>query len=78
MNPRFLWPKGIAVVALLTGFAVWADEALPPGDEAAPTPQQEISAEISAGIHESLTGVTPEITLPAIDVRPPTPVAVGG
>jgi hypothetical protein len=42
------------------------------------TPQQEIGAELSAGSRDSLNGVTPEITLPAIDVQPPAPVAIGG
>jgi hypothetical protein len=71
---------GIAAVALSTGFAAAADETSPSpvaSDSLLP-PQQEIGAELSAGIRDSLNGVTPEITLPAIDVRPPAPVAIGG
>jgi hypothetical protein len=67
---------GIAAVALSTGFAAAADETSP--SDSLLTPQQEIGAELSAGIRDSLNGVTPEITLPPIDVQPPAPVAVGG
>ena len=78
MNTRTHWLTGIAVIALSTGFAAAAEEALPQASDAVPTPQQAIGAELSAGIRESLNGVTPEITLPAIDVRPPAPVTIGG
>ncbi len=78
MNTRSLWLYGIAAGALLTGFVAAADETSPLASDSRPTPQQEIAAELSAGIRESLNGVTPEITLPAIDVRPPAPVVIGG
>ena len=78
MNTRSHWFYGIAAVALSTGFTAAADETLPGASDSLLTPQQEISAELSAGIRDSLNGVTPEITLPAIDVRPPAPVAIGG
>jgi hypothetical protein len=68
---------GIAAVALLAGFAAAAEESLPPAADSQPTPQQQLGAELSAGIRASLQGVTPEITLPAIDVRPPAPVMIG-
>ncbi len=69
---------GIVAAALLTGFTAAAEETAPLAAEPARTPQQEIGAELSAGIRASLHGVTPEITLPAIDVQPPAPVVVGG
>ncbi len=78
MNTRSRWLYGIAAVALLTGFAAAANETAPLASDSPLTPQQEIGAELSAGIRDSLNGVTPEITLPAIDVRPPAPVAIGG
>ena len=77
MNTRPRWLQGIAAVALLTGFAATAEESLPAASDSQLTPQQELGAELSAGIRSSLQGVTPEITLPAIDVRPPAPVAIG-
>jgi hypothetical protein len=78
MNPRSHWLYGIAAVALVTGFAARAEETAPLAPDPLLTPQQEIGAELSAGIRDSLNGVTPEITLPAIDVQPPAPVAIGG
>ena len=78
MNTRSHWLYGIAAVALSTVFAAAADETSPVASDSLKTPQQEIGAELSASIRDSLNGVTPEITLPAIDVRPPAPVAIGG
>ncbi len=78
MITRSHWLHGIAAVALLTGLAAAAEETSPHASDLLQTPQQEIGAELSAGIRDSLNGVTPEITLPAIDVRPPAPIAVGG
>jgi uncharacterized lipoprotein YbaY len=78
MNTRSRWLNGLAAVALLTGCAASAEETAPLAADSLQTPQQEIGAELSAGIRDSLNGVTPEITLPAIDVHPPAPVAVGG
>jgi len=78
VNTRSNWSYGIAAVALLAGFAAAADETTPLASDSLLTPQQEIGAELSAGIRDSLNGVTPEITLPAIDVQPPAPVAIGG
>jgi hypothetical protein len=68
----------MAAVALLTGFAAAAEETSPLATDLLLTPRQDIGAELSAGIRDSLNGVTPQITLPAIDVRPPAPVAIGG
>ncbi len=78
MNTRSHWLYGIAAIALSTSFAAAADESLPVASDSLLAPQQEVSAELSADIRDSLHGVTPEITLPAIDVRPPAPVAIGG
>lgn len=78
MNMRSHGLFGIAAVALFVGFAARADEPAPLASDSLLTPQQEISAELAAGIRDSLSGVTPEITLPAIDVQPPAPVAIGG
>jgi hypothetical protein len=78
MNTRSNGLYAIAAIALLTGFAARAEETAPPASDPLLTPQQEIGAELSAGIRDSLHGVTPEIALPAIDVQPPAPVAIGG
>lgn len=78
MNTRSNGLCGVAVVALLIGFAGQAEETAPLASDSLLTPQQEVGAELSAGIRDSLNGVTPEITLPAIDVRPPAPVTIGG
>jgi len=78
VNTRYRWLNGIAAVALLAGFAAEAEETAPLPADPLQTPQQEISAELSAGIRDSLNGVTPEITLPAVEVQPPAPVMIGG
>ncbi len=78
MTTRPHWLHGIAATALLIGFAARAEETSPLGADSLLTPQEEIGAELSAGIRDSLNGVTPEITLPAIEVQPPAPVATGG
>jgi len=78
MNTRTGWMSGMAAVALCIGFAAEAQDSSPLASESLLTPQQVIGAELSAGIRESLNGVTPEITLPAIDVRPPAPLTTGG
>jgi hypothetical protein len=78
MNTRSHWIFGIATVALSTAFAARAEETSPLVSDSLATPRQEIGAELSAAIRESLNGVSPEITLPAIDVQPPAPVAIGG
>jgi len=44
----------IAAVALSTGFAAAADETSPVASDSLQTPQQEIGAELSAGIRDSL------------------------
>ncbi len=77
MTTRSHWLYGMTAVALLTGFAAAAEETSPLESDSLLTPQQEIGAELSAGIRDSLNGVTPEIALPAIDVQPPAPVAIG-
>ena len=78
MNPRSHWLHGIAAVALLIGFAAAAQDTSPPASDSLLTPRQDIGAELSASIRDSLSGLAPEITLPAIDVQPPAPVAIGG
>jgi len=78
VKTRYRWLKGIAAVGLLTGFAATAEETLPLDADSLVTPQQEIGAELSAGIRDSLNGATPLITLPAVDVQPPALVAIGG
>jgi len=78
MNTRSHWLYGIAAIALLTGFAAAAEETSPLASDSLLTPRQDIGAELSASIRDALNGVAPEITLPAIDVRPPAPVAIGG
>ncbi len=77
MNTRSRWLNGIAAVALSTSLAAAAEETAPLESDPLLTPRQEISADVSAGIRDSLSGITPEITLPAIDVRPPAPVTIG-
>jgi hypothetical protein len=77
VNTRFRWLNGIVAAALLAGFAASAEETAPLESDSLQTPRQEISAELSASIRDSLHGITPEIALPIIDVQPPTPVATG-
>jgi len=77
VNTRFRWLNGIVAAALLAGFAVSAEETAPPEPDSLQTPQQEIGAELSASIRDSLRGIAPEIALPIIEVRPPAPVATG-
>jgi hypothetical protein len=78
MNTRSRWLYGIAAIALSTGFAAAAEDTSPPASDSLLTPRQDIGAELSASIRDALNGVAPEITLPAIDVQPPAPVAIGG
>jgi hypothetical protein len=78
MQTRNRWLNAVAAVALSIGFAAAGEDAAPFDSESLQTPQQEIGAELAAGIRESLTGVTPEITLPAVDVQPLAPLAIGG
>ena len=78
MTTRSHWLYGMAAVALLTGFATAAEETSPLESAALLTPQEEISAELSAGMRDSLNSVAPEIRLPAIDLQTPAPVAIGG
>jgi hypothetical protein len=78
MTARSHWLYGVATVALLSGFTAAAEETSPLGADSLLTPQQEIGAELSAGNRDSLSGVTPVITLPAIEVQPPAPVTIGG
>jgi len=78
MNTRSHWLYGIAAIALSTGFAAAAEDTSPLASDSLLTPRQDIGAELSASIRDALNGVAPEITLPAIDVQPPAPVAIGG
>jgi len=77
VNTRRRYLNGIVAAALLTGFAAAAEETAPLESDSLQTPRQEIGAELSASIRESLRGITPDITLPIIDVQPPAPVATG-
>jgi len=63
----------LAIVAVLTTSAALAETPAPKAAERQPAPrEQTLVAEIADGMREILRAVTPEISLPTIEVKLPT------
>ncbi|HUQ52872.1 MAG TPA: hypothetical protein VM692_11670 [Gammaproteobacteria bacterium] len=62
----------IASLALLAASAALAGESAPKVAQPPAAPRQTLVAEVTAGMRELLRAVTPEISLPALEVKLPT------
>ncbi len=70
MNIRSI---ALAVVAVLATSAAFAEAAALKAAEPQPAPrEQTLVEEIAAGMREIVRAVTPEISLPAVEVKLPT------
>jgi hypothetical protein len=73
MNTHGCFLAGLATFVFTASFGA-AGEGTSSASDSVPATRHELIAEISASIHDSLRAVTPEITLPAIQIETPTPV----
>jgi hypothetical protein len=70
MNVRSI---AFAAVALIATSTVLAEAAKQPAQEARPAVREQTLAEnVAAGMREILRAVTPEISLPKVEIRLPT------
>jgi hypothetical protein len=73
MNTHGCFLAGFAVFVFTAGLGA-AGEGPSNGSDSLLAPRQELIAAISDSIRDSLRSVTPEITLPGIEVETPVPV----